>query len=338
MDTSDPFDARAVAIFGTEAGIPDMAEAARVLGASDAGMRDHYRRAARAEASPFVHADAHFRMGTGHEAEGSPCQDWATSGVTAAGLPFAVVADGCSTSGRTDLGARVLALSAARALGVAGTTGGMAGLRRRVLDRAMEAGVVLGLRPGDMDATLAVAVAAPGGGARAFLFGDGLVALRTRDALDVRSIDWAGNMPGYPWYLLSPTMTDRFVQQSRAFAAEAGRACCTVTRTLIGEGGAVLETESLGLDAGEALEGIEFDWTTGAQIDSLSVLTDGAAQFSGAGWTRVVSDLTAFRAARSGEFVRRRMSRALASLAKAGSRPVDDVAVAAIATDGGDDA
>jgi hypothetical protein len=46
-----------------------------------------------------------------------PCQDYALSGVTRH-LAYAVVADGCSSGGKTDIGARVLALATAIALAI----------------------------------------------------------------------------------------------------------------------------------------------------------------------------------------------------------------------------
>ena len=52
------------------------------------------------------HTDSFFTIGHTHEI----CQDYAFSGITANGIPFAVVTDGCSSSnGAVDFGARIMA-------------------------------------------------------------------------------------------------------------------------------------------------------------------------------------------------------------------------------------
>jgi hypothetical protein len=282
----------------------------------------------------MVYADAHFRMGSAHADEGTPCQDYAVSGHGPGRLPFAIVSDGCSSSGRTDLGARVLALGAAKVLRTYGALSATA-LRDSVLNATVAASMLLGLEPRDMDATLGIALALPGGGVRAMLLGDGVIAARTPDGLDVRTVDWAGNMPGYPWYMLSPSCREEFLSMSRAAAAAGGRAPCLVTRFLIGPDGSVEQVSVDGLDAAEGLEGTVAEWLPGdgaGAPDSVSVMTDGALQFSGgATGAEVASALATFKAAREGEFVRRRMSRALGGFARRGCHPVDDIAAAAVA-------
>ena len=51
--------------------------------------------------------DAFFSIGKTHMV----CQDYARSGTTRAGHPYAIVCDGCSSSPDTDLGSRFLAMS-----------------------------------------------------------------------------------------------------------------------------------------------------------------------------------------------------------------------------------
>lgn len=371
MDIQDPNDAKAVELYAADAAVSNLVEAASLLDASDVQVRDHYRGLARmatpsnpspvskapdvsagkamasmdqdpvARAEPFLHADAHFRMGTGHDAEGTPCQDYATSGFMADGSPFAIVSDGCSSSGRTDVGARIAALSAARVLRSIEKSDDVytATILMSLHAAFKDATRCLGLDETDLDATLCVVSALSNGGARAMVFGDGVVAARVPGGLDVRVVEWAGNMPGYPNYFMNRFRGDKsreeaFVSQSGDFAAAANRSCCTVSRHFVTENGEVTLTDEIGFSARTALEGILLEWGPEDMVDSVAVMSDGAMQVSGTEWSPVVLDLTSFKAARGGEFVRRRMGRALTTLAKRGSRPVDDIAVAAIAKGG----
>jgi len=282
----------------------------------------------------FMHADAHFRMGSAHKADGSPCQDYALAGRDAA-LPFAVLSDGCSLSGRTDVGARVIALTARRLLlesaadclphpGDAGT------FAARLIASATEASLALDLGSGDLDATLCFVRATADGGVDAWLFGDGLAAARTPCGTEVAIVDWAGNLPGYPAYLADPERLALFLSESEAAARLGGRMACEVRRYLIAHDGTAALTGSEGHHAAAALNGIGFSWLPGA-ADVAAVMSDGAMQVSGAAWPEVVAALMAFGSARTGAFVTRRMNRALASLSKSGRRPADDISVAAIA-------
>jgi len=280
----------------------------------------------------LTHADAHFRMGSGHEAEGTPCQDYALADAAAA-RPFAVLSDGCSSSGRTDVGARLLAL-ATRTLLREGTvpdpgTPPVDWLRAGVLARAEEGARLLGLDLGDLDATLGVVCATPGGGGRAFLWGDGVIAARCGRTLEITVVDWAGNMPGYPSYWLDSARRQAFVAESTTLASAAGRAPCRVTHHRVEDG----RIETVGCDelsAAVGLGGTAIDWTTGPDV--VAVMSDGVLQVAGAEWGEVVGALMAVKSAREGAFMTRRMGRALAELAKRGCRPTDDIAVAALAS------
>jgi hypothetical protein len=347
MADRDPLDKTAISLFAAAAEIDKYDYAKAVFDASDPQIRSHYRRLA--FIGPFVHADAHFRMGTGHNAEGSPCQDFATFG-NVGGVPYAVVSDGCSSGGRTDLGARLLAMTAARTIadGLKAPQRASWGdgddewsnspmadrklLVEQVIAKVLAIGDLTDLRQSDMEATLGVVHALPGGRTRAALFGDGLVvARRLNGSMDVHTVDWAGNMPGYPWYMRSDQARKVFVDQSEALARDGNRAACIVTHHRIDASGVVVGMRLDEYAADKGLDGFQFTYEVPAEIDSLAVMTDGALQVSGLGWQEVVSALASFGPARAGEFVRRRMTRGLALLAKENHRPVDDIAVAAIA-------
>src|SRR6266852_5492723 len=54
-------------------------------------------------------ADHSFRIGDQHLRSGMPCQDYALSGVTPS-RAYAVVSDGCSSGGRTEIGSAITSL------------------------------------------------------------------------------------------------------------------------------------------------------------------------------------------------------------------------------------
>jgi hypothetical protein len=284
----------------------------------------------------FVHADAHFRIGTRHEADGSPCQDFALADNDAL-LPFALLSDGCSTSGRTDVGARVLTLTARRMLHAAPeTVMSPGGFLNGLLSLLPAAGNCLGLSTHDLDATLGMVRATPGGGAQGMLFGDGAIAARAPTGVAVSVVEWAGNLPGYPSYFLDPTRYENFVTASTEAARVEGRAPFTHRRYLIGKDLAVTEIdiEERGAEAG--LRGVSLSWCEAENApDVIAAMSDGVFQFPGLGWETIATALTEITAARAGAFATRRMRRALDLFAKQGARPADDVALAAIAADAG---
>lgn len=262
-----------------------------------------------------ISADAVFRIGAAHLTEGTPCQDYALA-EPAAALPFALVSDGCSTSGRTDLGARLLVLAARQVLG-RGTVD-RCGLRDAILDHALESAARFVLAPGDLDATLGAVQALPGGGLRGLLFGDGFLAARTADGLEVTAVEWLGNLPGYPAYLRQPDRLEAFLAQSQG---------CRIRRWRLGHCLEDLGCEDRG--PADGLLGLQVDWPPGTDV--AAVMTDGAAQVSGLPWSGVIAELTAIRAARAGAFAARRLNRALGQWARQGHVPQDDLALAALA-------
>jgi hypothetical protein len=327
----DRIDALAIAALARDYECRSHADACRAYASLDGESRDRLRVLARGPSVGLVHADACFRIGASHLGDGLPCQDYAVA-EAAAVLPFAVVSDGCSSSGRTDVGSRLVALAAAVELRAAAEAVDRAAFIRAVAGRAMEAARVLGASLFDMDATLAAAQATPGGGAAALLFGDGVVAARFPDRLEVVETDWAGNMPGYPLYAADPERMSAFLAQSEAAAARDGRPPCSVRRWRL-VGGAAEAVSEEGLSASEGLSGVAARWSE--TPDVVAVMSDGASQVSGADRFEVVSALTAVKSARTGAFVTRRVNRALAELARAGSLPVDDLSIAALAAPAG---
>lgn len=280
----------------------------------------------------YQHADAAFRMGASHERGGTPCQDYALAGSTP--YPWGIVSDGCSMSGRTDVGARILAL-AARGVVLDPALSGVAPqdildrIRERVVRAARAATVLLDLeRACDLDATLGV-VAATASGANAFLYGDGVVAALTSRGVETVTVSWAGNMPGYPSYMLDAERAANFVRLSEEAAADAGTAACTIRREVLDAQEDAVEVIEEARTAWEGLQGLLVSWSE--PPDVVAVFTDGVASFGdGLSAGQAVAALMDFKG-RQGEFAMRRMRRVLGDAFKDGLRPGDDISMAAIA-------
>ena len=261
-------------------------------------------------------SDTAVLMGDAHQRQGQVCQDYAGS------VPgLAAVSDGCSMSGSTDWGARLWVRAALSALVPDGEGASFPDRFGPVQARVQGWRQDLGLDLTDLDATLGVVTATPTG-VQAWCWGDGVIAACTPAGVEAWVIDWAGNMPGYPSYLLDPDRQAQFIAASSEAARREQRAPCRVRHVLLG-------TEPTELDVWEqdAAEGLRGFGVSLDQADVVLVMSDGVEQVEGVSWTRVVSDLIAVKAARQGAFITRRLLRA----SKAWGPPIDDLSVAALA-------
>jgi hypothetical protein len=311
------------------------------------------RRSVEAE-TPFVHVDAAFSGGFGHAEDGVPCQDYAASGFSESRETalFAALSDGCSSSPFTDVGSRLLCLSALSELG----------RRHRAPASEIASGSVelaasmasrLGLSMRSLEGTLCF-VRAFGDLAEAFVGGDGLMVFSGGNASVVVSVDWAGNMPLYPIYGLSENALSSFASKSSSFAASEGRGELRVAVEALSSSG---ERSSLFLEefsVADGASGISLTWLSdgtcllsGCEVprlsgffgdgfpEVLSVFSDGAVDFrshDGSAFSPSASvlELTRFPSSRTGAFAERRLRKALSRLASAGVRPRDDVSLAVL--------
>lgn len=145
-----------------------------------------------------MHTDAFFRMGKTH----AVCQDYAVAGESLSGdLSYAIVADGCSSSPRTDFGARFLATAAEVSI---------LKLDRKpsgyeVIANANSARQVLGLPEQCLDATLMVAIMC-GYCLDLCVWGDGdIVIIREDGSYEWISLEYASGAPRYLSYTLNAT-------------------------------------------------------------------------------------------------------------------------------------
>lgn len=268
-----------------------------------------------------VHADCAVLPGSSHLASAAPCQDYALAHCDGR-TGWAVVADGCSTGGHTDIGARMWAHAAKQLLveqGLAAMTS-----TRECAEALVQRAAPL-LAPFDFSdgyATLAMA-ASDGVTARVQVFGDGVVAeLKADGNLKIWDIRYERNAPRYLAYERSPFLLQQWE------AAVAGSSL-KVFVTEYSEDGALLHSEFLTWSAAD-LVGVALPFADVQNTQALFLCTDGATSFDGASTFRSVFPLTQVKNP-TGQYMQRRLG-ALARKWRAAGEPgpVDDLAVAAL--------
>lgn len=281
-------------------------------------------------------ADHHFVIGYNHVLQGKPCQDHALSFADDRSA-VAVVSDGCSSGGETDMGARMLTFTLMNTIKGYGKTPPDPlqpnAPRAIAFDQWLalkEAARLVGFSRSDALATCLYAYLHPSGG-YAHLRGDGVIAWKERGGtLSLARYDWADNMPFYPAYADDePHGYDSFI------AAHGGS---LATDALHEERWVKVSAEASfarSFDAdhsvGAGIRGIVLPFT-GAELlgmEFVAVFTDGVTQVEGVDWKEVVLRLLDFKTT-GGAFAKRRMNRLLAEYRKTENNPLDDIAYSVI--------
>ena len=256
-----------------------------------------------------MNADCAFWIGSTHRV----CQDYAVTGRTAESA-HAVLADGCSGSPDTDIGARLLA-SAERGL-PAGD---------RAIERAADCAEQLGLPQTCLDATL-LTITASNSQFTASCYGDGVVAIGRHDGtVEAFVISFAASYPRYLSYTLAAARLKRWQEQPANTK--------TVERWLLGTGGPP-ETQTTERDCEQ--------WTGNiADCRFVAVLSDGVQSFTQSVTTDtsrttqpvpvadVLQLLLAFKSGQ-GQFVQRRVRAFQRECAARGWTHADDVSLAVV--------
>lgn len=269
-----------------------------------------------------LHADSYFCIGGSHASAGNPCQDYATTDVLGSTTARAVVCDGCSTGGRTDVGARLLAHTALHwPPEVCGSAPNE--------DVRGAATRVFGLSKQDLLATrLYLSISDE----RSFwrIHGDGAVAIRRRSGdIWMAKYEWADNTPFYPIY--TEADQKRFIEVHGG-NLEADRFLVSV-QVRPSEGG-VSVTREFNYTLREGMRGINrfIAFDEGAKIDCIALFSDGVTQIDGVDWREAIAELMSFKNT-AGEFVKRRAMAAMRKFREKGKGPIDDFAMAAIWVD-----
>lgn len=279
-----------------------------------------------------MNLDHFFSIGGAHVTQGNPCEDYALSGALQDGTAYGVVTDGCSgVNANTDVGARALAWAFKNALGRRQVEAGRwFGLGFQELLQDTFTSYQYGSASRDDYLATVVGFAATAEQASVYVHGDGAIALRYADGHSALiEFIWANNAPFYLSYQCHPDLLRGFI------ALHQGSGCkplCQRTTTFgpSGDGLEILETQELAFGIDDVRFGHVLHFRPQAQgIVGLAVLTDGVSQVKGKSSVEVARDCMAFKN-HQGEFVKRRMLRALKTWSKDGCSPQDDLGIAAV--------
>ena len=253
-----------------------------------------------------MHADTYYSIGSTHLV----CEDYAWSDRDRDGNAFVLVADGCSSSPDTDVGARLLCHSAARML-----RSGHGLVLAHVIEQAAGGAEQLGLSPDCLDATL-LAARVVADTIRVSLAGDGAVVARRHDgAIEGWFVSFNDSAPAYISYMLDDDRLGAFMgAQPHRFVED-----------LTGH------TRVASLHADPFVLELELPR---ADYDHVTLMSDGAQSFCDAAQqrldvARIALELAAFRS-HTGQFVARRTRRFLKQARRRGWQHHDDLAVAAL--------
>ena len=153
-----------------------------------------------------MHADCAFYTGKTH----AVCQDYARIG-DRDGLPFVAISDGCSGSIDTDIGSRLLAISASNLLRVKTYAledrGGISEFPTRVAETARVLVSAIGLDQQCLDSTLIIAAVQSDNGVKKVncrMYGDGaIIAKKKNGGISLYTGDFTTGVPYYLSYLLN---------------------------------------------------------------------------------------------------------------------------------------
>ncbi len=263
--------------------------------------------------------DHAFHIGAQHLRQGTPNQDYALSGVLPSGLHYGIVADGCSSGGETDIGARLMGLALKQALAQGAQTG-LVERARAYLEGMRRA---LDLERADLLATGLLALANDQQFVKMLILGDGVLVERSvYGTLYAHKFEWSDNAPGYLAY--SDEERSHFFERqptlTREFWSISGPEQWQHHRT----------TEESAFVA--LRKGVEWTYEPPHgpwDLASIGIFSDGVLQVDGLPWQAVIWELMRFKSAR-GQFVTRRMNRFLTNVREYGCGPLDDIAMAVI--------
>ena len=159
----------------------------------------------------LFHCDSYFSIGSTHHV----CQDYALTGQNENGC-FAIVADGCSSSPHTDIGARLLCRTVAIELQKHGKP--TEDLLLRSGEQAKNMAKALLLPTAALDATLLVAYADKQGQVDIYIVGDGSFCIKDGNGdLSGVEISYSDNMPAYLNYHLDKQALDCYLSHQASF-------------------------------------------------------------------------------------------------------------------------
>jgi hypothetical protein len=277
------------------------------------------------------YSDSYFCVGQSHILSGKPCQDYAGSKCTDT-FAYAVVADGCSSGARTDIGARLNVLATSNAIEqvyetkketntpeeIQNTSFFIDTERDTSLQTLMSA---LKLSTEDMLATCVYAVVSD---RLSFInvIGDGVLAVEHKTGeIDIIKYEWDKNIPFYLAYRdnLTPFISahggdrnaNKLFEEYYLYGSDKILYCSNPYKYSINEG----------------IQGISIPLTGGEK--NIAIFTDGVTQIDQYDWREAVLAMLKFKTL-DGEFAKRRAIREIKNSFKRGKGPQDDFSYAVI--------
>jgi len=280
-----------------------------------------------------LYTDHYFHIGDTHLTAGKPCQDYAISSVNN-NAAFAVVSDGCSKGGHTDIGSRLIALSTINALYEHWTKIGefnenasqKIALHQEIKLSAIQE--ILGLKLNDMYATCLYACITSKGGF-IFMQGDGVIVLKYKDeSLALHRYEWMDNTPFYPVYR-NEALTN-FIQlhgndlQNLRFNQE-----IWIKK---GEEDFQQSGEKINFTLSQGIQGITVyisEECLNQELEFIGIFSDGVCQIQDVDWKDAVVNFMSFKNT-AGEFAKRRMIMGIKNFKQEGKKLLDDIAYAVV--------
>lgn len=260
-----------------------------------------------------MNSDAYFTIGSTHKI----CEDYAVAGQLGHRV-YAIIADGCSSSLDTDIGARFLVKALQQTLSTGNDVESYKASIIAALHVAYSSAKVLEMPARSLDATLGLLVVDEGR-LMVFLTGDGIVARRLKDGSILHTVvDFEGNAPYYLSYGLD---SNRYEQYRIEYG---GRR----KMHLPDPDGSIWP--KIDVDIEEQIAYIPI--IDPEEVDSVAIFSDGIQTFSGPdkpSLQQIIAECMSFKNTK-GEFVQRRCKRALKEYAAKGLVHQDDFSMAAI--------
>jgi hypothetical protein len=269
------------------------------------------------------YTDHYFHIGYGHLNSGKPCQDYSLSGVYN-DMAYAIVSDGCSTGGNTDVGSRIISFSTKSILKDYWLLNkdidfNISEINLRQKIAISNSRINLDLKTNDLYATCNYIYLSKN---RGFIHtqGDGVIAIKYLDGnIEMYRLDWQNNMPYYPAY--AEMELENFII---AHGNDLNK------KVLKKEGNYDKEIEELTLKDG--INGSVIPIFNIENIEFIAVFSDGITQIENCDWKDEVCNFMAFKSL-SGEFLKRRMINAIKTSKQKGNGPLDDISCAVIRID-----
>lgn len=263
-------------------------------------------------------SDTFFVKGVTHDV----CQDYAAHGKTPK-CDYAIVSDGCSTAKDSDVGARIMAKSAESLIGNNISHNNISQFIAGVIIRAKNTANYMKLAPEALNATLLIAKANDTM-LQSVIFGDGVLFARRHDGgLVAHHHKFKPEAPFYPCYNMDFDGIARYLE---SFDAE-----FEVDHVRMEPNGTLFETTQKGSFADSFKI---YNYST-KMYNLVGVISDGAVSFldnqtkEPVEYLSIIDQLAAFKNY-NGQFVERRMKRAMKDFSDAKWEPQDDLAMGVV--------